>query len=623
MQPYNLIRTAPTTPLLFTPEYNFENSNHSAIHSVLTQTVDPLKDKVLNECIHFPDLSKLSHHSLGDSVSTADAIEFKVIHYQAALQVLNDLQQSSVDNNEIDTTSLEQFSTLIDKTVNSLQEKQSGNISFDKSSVKHDIGGEHKRGQTLDVFCNFNREQSKLIEMGTKGIYIPENTQYVHIRVALASLIHGRFRSLGLNTKNLSIEALDQRIFDRYVDILQTKDWNLITAQHTLQFSDPRGANQTLQFITTMTPAKKMDAVLRKSYQNDGVNGISSYSIREARHAVNLWRTEFSPILLENLETKHSFSGLRHGVHDAFGIKDSSLRAKANDARVKEFIHASLLDHFSRNRICPSALSQEQVVEFDIVSVNLLTPITKEKPMIEQQQLAFARANGKEVLIQVSDELDREFTVKVIPRFITFNTPVHHLALSKVGSVLGVWRTSDAINKVAIQNLMGMASTCLQTMKDEFADDKRCGTSQKIQLIEKLCAQIQNIYFNKKHHLVGYEPYKLPVRLLALANEIGATPAFNCKSGKDRTGQLNVEIRDLYAHLHATNGQLREADTQREGFAQKNYQTLFFSGGDRKIQALNTGAAGSKSQLPYYNKLMGVTPEIIDDIKGLSKWVGT
>jgi len=77
------------------------------------------------------------------------------------------------------------------------------------------------------------------------------------------------------------------------------------------------------------------------------------------------------------------------------------------------------------------------------------------------------------------------------------------------------------------------------------------------------------------HHEVGNEPYKLPTRLLALSNEIGATPAFNCKSGKDRTGQLHVEIRDLYAHLNATGGLLREINAKRQGIAQENFQKLF------------------------------------------------
>ena len=152
---------------------------------------------------------------------------------------------------------------------------------------------------------------------------------------------------------------------------------------------------------------------------------------------------------------------------------------------------------------------------------------------------------------------------------------------------------------------------------------KRKVLTEKISLIKELVNQVREIMLKDLHHEVGNEPYKLPTRLLALSNEIGATPAFNCKSGKDRTGQLHVEIRDLYAHFNATGGLLREINAKRQGIAQENFQKLFFAGGDREIQALNTGVAGSKSQLPYYNKLMGVTPQTIDEIKGLSKWVGT
>ncbi len=46
-------------------------------------------------------------------------------------------------------------------------------------------------------------------------------------------------------------------------------------------------------------------------------------------------------------------------------------------------------------------------------------------------------------------------------------------------------------------------------------------------------------------YAAGYEgdPYKLASRLQELAYRIGAVPAFNCKSGKDRTGQCDVEVK--------------------------------------------------------------------------------
>lgn len=577
--------------------------------------------------------------STSESVSTADAIEYKLIHYQAALLVVKELIQASKGGHAI---SLEKLSPLIDRSVDSLREKQSANLSFDSASVRRHIGGKRKRSKMMDVFRSFKREQTTLIQAGKGGTAIPEHTRHVHIRTALASVIHGKLRGLGLRTRSHSIDEIDKKIFDRYIDVLQTSDWKNISKNHALLFPDHNGGTRALRFKTTMTTARYMDAVLTKNYQANGVNGICSYAIRENRHAANLWRTEFRPEQPNKYGTKLEFSGLRHGVHDAYGINDSTERAAANDARVKEFLHAGLLEHLSRNNLDLATLNPEDTLSIDIVSVNLLTPASKEKAMIQNQQSAFSRANEKEIRIQVADEMGNERSIKVKPRIIMFSTPVNHLSLSKTGSMIGIWRTSDSINRKAIGTLIGssenskaiggMAASRIQSLKAELMSipansaeysSKRMVLTEKILLIQQLSTQIRDIFSNKTHHRVGNEPYKLPTRLLALANEIGATPAFNCKSGKDRTGQLNVEIRDLYASLNATNGQLRDIDLKREGLAQKNFQHLFFAGGDREIQTLNTGASGSKSQLPYYNELMGVTPDTIDDIKGLSKWVGT
>ncbi len=582
----------------------------------------------------------LERTSSTDYTSTADAIGFKLIHYQAALQVVNDLlNKAKLTNTNL---SLEELTTRINQAAGSLREKQWKNLSYDKACIKQDSGGKHKRSKFFDIFRQFKREQTKLICVGSQGGSIPEQTRHVHIRTALASIIHGKFRSLGFRTKDVSVETLDKQIFDRYVDTLQSREWSNISLRHALQFPDPGGTVRTVNFSTIMTPAIELDSVLAKKYQDDGINGVCSYAIRERRHAVNLWRTEFRAEQSGNSQAKNAFSGLRHGVHDAYGIKDPSERAAANDARVKEFIHASVIDHLKRNGIPADKIGASQPLILDIVSVNLLTPASKEKTMIKQQQQAFARANQQEIQVQIGSGKDNSHTITVKPRIIMFNTPVNHLSLSATGNLIGIWRNADLINNKAIKLLIGSTNKIetiggttgakIQRLNAELASitgndaanmNKRREILENITLIEHLTEQIRDIYVSKRHHRVGNEPYKLPARLLALANEIGATPAFNCKSGKDRTGQLNVEIRDLYTHLIVNNGNPRNVDARREGLEKENYKTLFMTGGDREIQALNTGVTGSKAQLPYYHKLMDVPPKTIDQIKGLSKWVGS
>jgi hypothetical protein len=646
----------------------FNNSNRAAStdsspdHSVQTTNYSnqgSLPDSVKQIANRFGDEStRLSHEAsasltghtnlvqyaesstLGKTVSTYDAINFKLIHYESALRVIDQLIQNMNAPDAI--SALEHMSSLIEKAVTTLKEKQSANVKFDDDSVRSDIGGHHKRSTVTDVFRNFSREQTALVQTGIECDSLPESTRHVHIRTALASLIHGRLRRIGIQTENVSIVALDKQIFEQYINVLQSRKWDNIETVNTLKFPDPVQGMCTLTFKTTMTPTKNMDAVLAQSYENDEINGVCSYSICEGRHAVNLWRTEFRAEPIANKPGLRIFAGLRHGVHDAYGIDEPTRREAANDARVKEFLHAALLDHLKRHELQIQEIHTNKTLEIDIVSVNLLTTFGKEMKMIEQQQAAFSRASGVETTLTVADERGQAKEIKIKPRIIMFSTPVDYLALGRVAELIGVWRKADSINQMAIKRLIGSGSkkepiggvvaAYISKLNSELAMlDKNdpdtlttaFAVSEKIRLITELTTEIRNIFSMNLHHRIGNEPYKLPTRLLALANEAGLTPAYNCKSGKDRTGQLNVEIRDLYAHLNATDGQLREVNTRREGFAQENFQQLFLAGGDREIQVLNTGAAGSKSQLYYYNKLMGIRPGTIDAIKGLSKWVGT
>ena len=65
--------------------------------------------------------------------------------------------------------------------------------------------------------------------------------------------------------------------------------------------------------------------------------------------------------------------------------------------------------------------------------------------------------------------------------------------------------------------------------------------------------------------------YKMMARLTVLTDMIGATPMFNCKSGKDRTGHLDAEVKMLaseiyYTHTVPSYGQL--STRRKEAFSQ-------------------------------------------------------
>jgi hypothetical protein len=168
----------------------------------------------------------------------------------------------------------------------------------------------------------------------------------------------------------------------------------------------------------------------------------------------------------------------------------------------------------------------------------------------------------------------------------------------------------------------------LQSRNPQISVAERAQALEKIGTIRGLVDQIRTIIHANEDSALSYkqagaDPYKLPVRLLALANEVGASPAFNCKSGKDRTGQLDVEIKDFYTHLNASKGRVREINHQRNADEASNFKKLFEQGGGRELQKLNTGIPGSKVDLKSFYSVLGYSSNNIDELKGLSKWVGS
>ncbi len=96
---------------------------------------------------------------------------------------------------------------------------------------------------------------------------------------------------------------------------------------------------------------------------------------------------------------------------------------------------------------------------------------------------------------------------------------------------------------------------------------------------------------NNQHHKDGGEPYKLAQRLAMLAHEIDAVPARNCKSGKDRTGMMDSEIKREIISLHQTH-MLSAPGSLPDSGGQKIFQKVLLNSGNRRFR--NKIRAGGK-----------------------------
>ncbi|EBQ3144490.1 inositol phosphatase, partial [Salmonella enterica] len=99
-------------------------------------------------------------------------------------------------------------------------------------------------------------------------------------------------------------------------------------------------------------------------------------------------------------------------------------------------------------------------------------------------------------------------------------------------------------------------------------------------------------------------PYKLAQRLAMLAHEIDAVPAWNCKSGKDRTGMMDSEIKREIISLHQTH-MLNAPGSLPDSGGQKIFQKVLLNSGNLEIQKQNTGGAGNKV-------LKNLSPEVLN-----------
>ncbi len=138
-----------------------------------------------------------------------------------------------------------------------------------------------------------------------------------------------------------------------------------------------------------------------------------------------------------------------------------------------------------------------------------------------------------------------------------------------------------------------------------IADKKR-----QILVIEQLAKQLADMWIDGSYRRIGDQPYKFAARLALLSSLLNGGTAFNCRSGKDRTAQLDleakllaiqIESRHLGAFEAATaDGSVRSTNVPppyagRTDFERYQLQHLVFGDKSRtEMQRYNTGVEGSK-----------------------------
>jgi phosphatidylinositol-4,5-bisphosphate 4-phosphatase len=404
----------------------------------------------------------------------------------------------------------------------------------------------------------------------------------------LLDLIATQLRQVGLSPKEAMREA---KIAFRNAgqEVLNTKVWSKVETdfQHNGK-----------HYACTQLPAAQMklgeENIFPVSY---GGHGVCSSSTREMTHAANLWTSDIRAKAQNGLE-QVLFKGVRHGILSPYGLeKGSTARVEGARNRASEVVLAAL---FARPDLLEDALAGKEV-PLKLVSTSLVTGgLWKERDMLDDQINAWRELGRERPLVLSLMGADGELhDVKINLEVAAFNFGVNELALKfHLGHT-----QSDGFNATAMNQLLGNDLRVVAKpggwVGEYLAREPKPDNADQVLL---LSVQLKDIWADKSHNRDGGEPYKAAMRAALLAFEIGAVPCWNCKSGKDRTGMLDAELKREAVAMHQKSG-LSTPGSQLAPEDQRLLQQALLRGGNMEVQAYNTGAPGNKvmKELPAMN----------------------
>lgn len=378
---------------------------------------------------------------------------------------------------------------------------------------------------------------------------------------------------------------------------------------NTFQFSSKDNIKVPITSITT--PAREMN--IFDHLQNDNVRGISSND-RQSEHLQNSWSTELQ------IETQTVFKGLRHGC------------INNKKSRVQELLQLAIYQQLGADNF--NALDNNASVDLNLSSTQLLTHTNVAGDgkiglnQIEQLK-KFLPTNGDPIDFELQLPGGHTKKIKLKLNLLTFNFGVN--LQTRIG--LGRSEEEDKINLDDLKKLFGekffskdfmeeveTAGDLENDLSDNF--DEGCLLKQKLNQIENeienadsikkqnlekqkeilltIADQIRELWVTGKYREAKENPYAMPTRIAYLTYKLGFISSFNCKSGKDRTGVLDAEIKNLAAYI-AINHEVPSIENKTSRIEETNLSTIHAHCGSYEVLASCTGVLGSK--IPFMSPI--------------------
>ncbi|MCR5084517.1 MAG: hypothetical protein K6A65_03315 [Succinivibrionaceae bacterium] len=351
-------------------------------------------------------------------------------------------------------------------------------------------------------------------------------------------------------------------------------------------------AGRTVNATSIMVPAVNINGI-GESMRAEGINGVAASDQGRANHGVNIWGTELRS------GGKLLYRGVRHGVNCAYEIRNPQARREANKVRAREVVTAAFTQHPDFQNLLNRARSGE-VIHLPMASIALLTPdpirsafsaASGERAQLRGQLEAWQSLEQEGCQITIKDG-DQDLKVSIKPTVLCFNYGVNEGAQYNLLQPIAGWGYSNDLNKRSLLKLVGQGKGVggIAQERAQALQETDPATARKITL---LASQIKELQSGGGYAVSGEDPFRLPARINLLCHLCGITPCFNCKSGKDRTGQMDNAVKELALSLEYNPGGVGLRTHDRKDRVEA-IRTLAMGGGGLEVTRLNTALRGYK-----------------------------
>ncbi len=432
-----------------------------------------------------------------------------------------------------------------------------------------------------------------------------------------------RFIELSKQVKKIYKNAInsDKNAKQKIVESLNCCSNTWKTHKNNFTYKSNDGIKMS-KITSTITPACEMN--IFDYFHENGERGISSND-RKSEHLLNAWGTELKS------SDKILFKGIRHGC------------TSGKESRTNEMIQMALYQQLKEQRkqqeqgeqqgqqaqgSTLNDLKNDKVIELNLSSTQLLTHtnIAGDKDIGLKQIETLKKYSTQQKENSESNEAidftlhlpnNQTKNVKLKLNLLTFNFGVN----LQTRWNLGRSKEEDAINLENLQKLLGkeflgnksnpIPAGILKNKLDKIdseinnpSDDKnkKAELEKEKEILIELATQIRELWNSGKYRAADKNPYAMPARIALLTYKLGYVSSFNCKSGKDRTGVLDAEIKNLAAYIEI-NGEVSGYIKEPTQVDKENLSNMHSNCGSKEVLIACTGVMGSK--IPFMPNFYG------------------